>query len=327
MEEFRTITSPAARPEWLASLVDEGRAGLRGRYNHFLALSEAEQARLHDLQESVTHAEDSEQLVETMLAYQSWLNMLPASQQFELREMPADRRIDEVVGIQRREADNNWITLSSEEMRHLRLSLLQLRTRMLEGMSREERARFESSGVGGRWLMASRQDAGFREAWRAEAIAALSPEHREQFDSLAPDAQQKQLFHWVRQVAMRESRESLPGKRRRFDAISQAELERFFSEDIDAATRERLLAQPRDRMEQQLRNLYLRSEFPDLREFPRGRERPGPPRPPQPAPPQDGPRDGFGPPRWDEDRGGNGPPEERGLGRPPHRGRRPRPGE
>lgn len=321
--EFNTIASATKRSEWLADLEDEDRTALRGRYNHFQAVSEKEKSRLSELHEAVVSADDSAQLIETMLEYQSWLNTLPTSKQFELREMPVDKRVSEIVDVQRREAvENNWIELSAEEVRQLRRALLEMHKRLMERMSPQQRERFESAGTGGRWFALARQFPELFQQWRNSTLKILSTENRSQFESLTEAQQEKQLVRWLRDVKMREQRDLAPGKRHRFASVSQEELERFFAEELDATLRERLLAQPRDRMEQQLKYLYLGGELPNSGEIPPERDRLG--RPGwerfEPGPPRRGVPDGFGPPR----RGG--PPEDGpSFGRPPRRGEGPRP--
>ncbi|TWU30314.1 anti-sigma factor family protein [Bythopirellula polymerisocia] len=320
--EYHAIATPTDREQWLTELEVEERVALRSRYNHFLAVSSAEQSHLRDLHASITNDNDSEQLIETLLAYQAWLNTLPASQQFELREMPADERVREIVNVQRREAANNWIDLSAEEVQQLRRVLLELRKQFMDSMSSQQRDRFEAAGVGGRWIAMTRQFPELRGRWRTSAGEVLSADKLSEFEALTVDEQEKQLLHWMRDVTMRDPRERGPGKRPRFDQVSQEELERFFAEELDATTRERLLAQPRDRMEQQLKYLYLRGEWPNYGENFSERDRLGPPGRERlgPGPPRRGEPGGFGPPR----RGG--PPEDRpGFGRPPRREGGPRP--
>ncbi len=330
VHEFNEIATPSGRQEWLAGLEDEGRVALRGKYNRFLAVSQKEQSRLRDLHETVINAPDRDQLVETMLDYQSWLNTLPASQQFELRELPADKRVREIVNFQRREAAGDWIELSAEEVRQLRRALFETRQRLIAQMTPQQRERFENAGMGGRWIALTRQFPELRDQWRTVAIKSLSEEKRAQFAALDEVQQERQLARWMRDIAMREPRERIPGTRQRFNEVSQVELERFFAEELDATTREQLLAQPRDRMEQQLRSLYLRGEQP-WGDGTLDRDRFGPANlsPLEPldhirrgsGPPREGEREGFGPP------GRRGPPEDRpGFGRPlrTREGERPR---
>ncbi|QEG37620.1 anti-sigma factor family protein [Bythopirellula goksoeyrii] len=319
VQEFNEIASDTDRPQWLSSEEDEERTALRGRYNHFLAVSAKEQSRLRDLHKDVVMAEDRDQLVETLLAYQSWLNTLSASQQFELREMPLDKRVSEIVNIQLREGENNWIELSAEETRQLRLAFFEIRSRLINNMTSEERDQFNSAGVEERRYMVFRQIGPSRDEWRSKTVELLSPESKIQFEKLSLNQQQTQLRRWMRDLTERDKRERGPGKRRRFDGISQEELERYFAEELDAATRERLLAQPRERMEQQLKSLYLRGELPSDDDFRAARDRQGPPGRDRlgPGPPPRGDRDRRGPPRG----GRGGPPEDRpGFGHPPRQG-------
>ena len=104
------------------------------------------------------------------------------------------------------------------------------------------------------------------------------------------------------------------GDRRHQIQPSEKELEEFFVEEVDAATKEELLAMPRDRMQHQLRQMY-RGKLP-VREWDtfttegeRNRRRRGQPRGEerrQPEGPPPGSRDRRGPPRFRD--GSPGPP-------------------
>lgn len=132
---------------------------------------------------------------------------------------------------------------------------------------------------------------------------ALPEEKREQFDRLTPEEQWQHSMGWLRQARLRES------DRRRPDQVSEQELEEFFVEEVDAATKEELLAMPRDKMQHQLRQLYRGNlpmrgwgMFGDQGERERGRRGPPP-----------GMRERRGPHRFPE-----GPPRPPPGERPPN---------
>jgi hypothetical protein len=284
--EFQTIANNDQRRDWLAQLDDEDRAALRAKYNRFLAMSPAEQDRLRQLNAAVTSDSQVDQLRDTMLRYQAWLGALPASQQFELRELSNHDRVQRIASQLRRDAMNPWIQLSPEEARRLEHALADVREQLFRelpprpsGEARGEprtegrgegrgdgRSEGRGQGQGNRERNQNlaqqirRQFLEHHEEWLPQILAALSPEHREQFEQLAPGQQQRQIVRWIM-----ENRNRPDARRggRPFSEVSQQELERYFVEETDAATKERLLAQPRERMEQQLRRMYFQGEFPD----------------------------------------------------------------
>jgi hypothetical protein len=241
-----------------------------------------------------------------MLQYQVWLNTLPASEQFELREKPVDERVQQIVAQQRREANNPWIKLSPEEFRRLSNTMGQIREQLTRDMSIQNRD--ENRGPNNRARNQSfaqqvrRQFNDRRDEWFPEILSSLSDANRAKLEQLEPVQQQRQIVRWIMESRNRDEGRRV-GQRRPFDLISQQELERFFAEETDGPTKERLLAMPRDKMEQQLKRLYFRSALPEG-------DRPGDFRPgdrPMGPPPR-GDRGGYGPRRGGP---GFGPPRER----------------
>jgi hypothetical protein len=288
--QFQTIADSDKRRDWLNQLDDEDRAALRAKYNRFMAMSTAEQDRLRTLTETVASDPQANELRDTMLQYQAWLGAQPASQQFELRELDSRARVQRIATQLRREG----IGLSTEEFRRLEAVFASIREQLFSDMPPrpedqrrgggrgegppERRGEGRNQGPRQRYQdlagQLRRQFNEHRGEWLPQITEALSPEHREQFEQLAPGQQQRQIVLWIM-----ENRNRPDARRggRPFD-VSQQELERFFVEETNAATKERLLAQPRERMEQQLRRMYFQGEFGD-EAFERGDGPPGfPPR-------------------------------------------------
>jgi hypothetical protein len=331
--QFQTIADSDKRRDWLNQLDDEDRAALRAKYNRFMAMSTAEQDRLRTLTETVASDPQANELRDTMLQYQAWLGAQPASQQFELRELDNGERIQRIASQLRREAANPWIQLSPDEARRMERALADIREQFFRDMpprpegerpgegpperrgdgrgeGRPE-GRGEGRGQGNRQrspelaAQIRRQFNENRAEWVPQIVDTLSPEHREQFEQLIPVQQQRQIVRWIMENRNRpDARRGGP-----FQGVSQQELERFFVEETNAATKERLLAQPRERMEQQLRRMYFQGAFGD--DSPRGDGMRGD-GPPGFPPRGDGPP-GF-PPR------GEGPPDRRSGGRGRGRG-------
>ena len=338
VSDFKTISTFESRREWVEQLNEEDRAALRARYNRFLALSPEEQARLRDLHAVLTSAPNHDQLECSLLQYQAWLNALPASRQFELRDMPVEERVREIVTQQRREANNQWIELTPEEMRRLERVLESIRQRLFQAMAAQQRDNMNTPNDRDRSARLTQQQRQqevrqqvieHRDEWLPEILNVLSAKNRTKFEEYAPQQQQRQIIQWILQTRNRE--EGRRGEPPFFEQVSQQELERFFAEETSAETKQRLLALPRDRMEQHLKRLYFRGELPEgelpqggrpFGPLPRGGERGfGPPRgfgrPAGPGfgpPPED--RRDFGPPageRRDGDRPGPPPPPEEGF--------------
>jgi hypothetical protein len=309
--EFDQVSQRDRRRDWLAAIDDDQRAALRARYNRFVALSDKDQRRLHDLHESVAGAEDHAQLVDTLLHYQQWLGTLSASQQYELRELDPQLQVARIETSQRRVAEVRWIELTPEQYQLLRSTLRASWQQLLESLSPELRSRLEASGGFGGAMLLARRGPGQRERFRAAILEALPADKRAQFLALPPQDQQVQLQRWMRDIFQPAQRDRAPHQRR--EQVSQEELERFFSE-LDATLQERLLAQPREEFERSLRRLYLWGEvLPEGDPFGpldlKGRQHTGPR--PFGGPPRggSGPRNfepGFGPPPPEE----GGPPPQ-----------------
>ena len=311
VEEFRSLSDRDSRIAWLEQLEPEERTSLRARFNRFRSLPSDQQERMLQLHHDLVGRDDAEALILTLVQYQSWLNTLDAHQQFELREMPPSRRVRQVRQMVQREQGDQELLLSPEELRELVTAIEphveRARERVISRMSPRMREQLQ-------------QNTGFEKlaylAWvpRSEKIRimehllpviaeALPPEKRDRFEQLPFPAQVAQLTAWRRQAASLLGPVDGRNKRNRNSKeVSQQELEEFFDTGVDAATKERLLAMPRDKMEQHLRRLY----FGSLPRHEWGGQRRD--RPPRPGPP----------PRWDDRRGEHRPPPiHRGDRRPP----------
>jgi hypothetical protein len=290
LTEFHTVAETADRREWINALDDDERRTLLARYNQFTATLPLEQSRLRDLHAALV-APEGERLQRTMLQYREWLSALPASRQYELRDMPVDERVRTIATEVRRQANNLWIDLSPEESRKLDLVRRSIREQILRdwrpperGDGGERRGRGDRERGGPYFAQqVARQLQAHRDEWLPQILAALTDEHREKFNALEPRQQLLQLGRWIRNEG-----------RPRFAAVTQQELEEFFVNETSPADKERLLALPQAQMQQELRQRYMRNAFGE--DFV-----------PEPGP--------FGPPRG----GRAGPGPGRGFGRPSDR--------
>ena len=308
LQQFHWVASHESRVQWLESLEEDELVTLRAKFNRFRALSEQQQDRLRTLHQEIESAPDSNELQQTMLEYQQWLNGLPPSEQFELREKPEEavRRVVHMVEEQRR---NELFTLSREELlavkRAVQPRLEAMRAQALEAMSPHEREEFDSSfGRGRIWRIIGRIPPERRTEFSRAVQAALPPEKRARFEQLSPPERSQLMSGWLRQAVRADSPDRREGDRRHRRWIPEQELEEFFVEEVDAATKERLLALPRDKMQPQLRQMYEGVLSPRNSSEPEDidRER----------------RRGDGPPPWFQDRRDQQPPERGPPDRPPH---------
>jgi hypothetical protein len=300
LKEFHQVVAVEDRRAWLDELPSDERVTLRAKFNRFRSMPVEEQERLRTLHQQIQSQEDAHQLQRTMVEYQQWLDGLPSSVQFELRKLPLDERVQEVVSSVR-ELDRAFL-LTPEDLRKLHQA------------TRPHWAIMSAMAKGN----SSRQVPG-RNPEDFHKIAhtvreALPEDKRQRFDQLTPREQVQQISDWIRQAGgMRDSDRRL-GDRRRQIQPSEKELEEFFVEEVDAATKEELLAMPRDRMQHQLRQMY-RGKLPvrewdifgkqgDRNRRHRGQTRGEERRQPEGPPP--GSRDRRGPPRFRE--GSPGPP-------------------
>ncbi len=242
LEQFHLVAAADTREAWLDTLAVDERVTLRAKFNRFRSMSEEQQGRLRALHQQIESAPDAAELQQTMLEYQQWLNGLPPSEQFELRESPQQKRVREVVS--NVQAGGKSFDLTPEELQKL------VRVARPHWAEMRERTRGTSSR---QFPRRNLQD--IRELART-VREALPEEKREQFDELTPREQLQHFSGWMRQAGGLRETERRPGDRRYQIKPSEQELEKFFVEEVDAATKEELLAMPRDRMQHQLRQMY-----------------------------------------------------------------------
>ena len=259
-EQFRLVAAAEDREAWLESLAVDERVTLRAKFNRFGSMSEEQQGRLRALHQQIESAPDAIELQQTMLEYQQWLNGLPPSEQFELRERPLEERVWRVVRKVERESGDKSLELSPDELQKVyqavRPRLEELKEQALENLSQRERNEFgPASGRRDLWRILGRNPPEVLELNRA-IHAALPEEKREQFEQLTPQEQWQRFFAWMRRAERLKDTERRSGDRGRRARVSEQELEEFFVEEVEAATKEKLLAMPRDEMQQRLRRMY-----------------------------------------------------------------------
>ena len=307
VEQFQRVASADDRRQWLEQLAPEEKATLRAKYNRFRALSEDQQWRLRQLHEQIVSSPDAMQLQRTMLQYQQWLHGQPPSRQFELRELSASERARQVARMVEQSAHDQSLELTPQQLRALyraiRPQMEVMKEKVVDQMSPRERARFDTLDPRAKFRHVARKlmlesSHPNREVYHA-VLEALPAEQRKRIEQLPPRQRWSTLRSWLRQAVIQETLH-----RRPWD-VPQQELEAFFAEELSAAAKEELLAMPRERMQQQLKHLYLGGQPPRDR-APATDEPLGPPRRAVPPHAGDGRRRGppLHPPRRDhrEDR-------------------------
>lgn len=351
LKRFHVVAAPADREQWLVDLSDEDRANLRAKSNRYRNLSPEQQRRLHDLHDAITASPDAAALQKTMFVYQQWLGGLPPARQFELRDQPADQRVETVKQWATEMRDDALLTLTDDELKSLfqriREPLMALRGAQgrTDGRAPSRGGR-ERGGIFSQPLSMYRNQlndhfgpgALQQRAFYRTVVDALPPRTREPFEQLSRRDQVDRFLAWMWQYA------DLVGE------VSQEDLEQFFAEELDVDTRTELLKLPPGQMEEALRAQYRRQPGSGFARRgwwdggPGGRNRswpddprrgpgPGGPGPGGPGHGPDGrlhgprfggpgeefgpPPDGFGPPRGPRDF--DGPPDKppRDFGPPP----------
>ena len=326
-KRMATVADVSQRDAWLTSLSPDQRTNLRAKFNRFREMPPAEQQRLRQLHKEVSAADDAPQLKQAMLVYHAWLGGLPPARQFELREMPAQERLGAVRTLSREMRDDALFTLSEEELkqfvRRMRGPVEELMRTAAKDMLKPSGQRRPNRFAGpagpnlGRVLaMQFAAEVARPGKFQQGLFEALPARTHEAFQALPPREKVERFQTWMRQA------EAQRGE------ISQAELERFFAEDLDVESRAELLSLPPGEMQQALRRLYRRQPgqgfgAPWAWGWREGRGVRGPGGPGRPEwddrRPPDRDRPGRGRPGEEFGRGG-----ERGFGPPPPDGFGPR---
>lgn len=316
-------TAAASERERIGQMTPEQREQLFRKQQRFETLAPSEREQLRKFHRQLREQPDREQLQGVMDRYHAWLATLSPLERQKLEQLPTRERLsavealrrpqlneqrryrlppedrEKIVGFLRRRIDSgDWYESSWLEQWDKRKRLPDVLAQQLPGQEPPERPRSEGprgegprgdrprgegprgEGRGGEGPRRPRRpDDGFFKDMDA-LFQDLSPETRAQLEGLTPRQKMDVVRGWMWQ-GMRSM------------APSEAELERFFSEELTDERRERLLELPPEEMLHELRRLYVQKQRPQRGG---GEFRDGPPR-------NDGPRwrrgdglDGNGPP-------------------------------
>jgi len=297
-----------ARREAVEALTPDERERLRRNFERYQALDPAERERLRALASRIDTSPQREELRHAMLRYQDWLRRRTAAERAALAALPPEQRVQRIreqLAEQRHQPPQRLRREDAERLRN-----------WLGAYLREHEEELQAaSGPAPRWI--DRNDTRARQAWLAMSVfggrrgAPVPPgllpsddELQKLSGELSTNAQRELQGRTDRReklqlVAQWIGLDRRSGRRNQdrdaqMAAISQAELARFFEEDLDLDDQLRLVFLPKaEDFDRELRRLYVeeyivaRGDQPNWR--PGGNERPpGFDRPagPPPAPPE-----------------------------------------
>jgi len=301
LAEFQLVAAADHREDWLESLPEDEKITLRAKFNRFRDLSIQRQTELRELHQQIESNGNREPLLRTMFRYEKWLSGLPPSRQFELREQSSEKSSADharhVAPRMKQDASEQIFQLSPQELKKIfaavRPHFQKASKKKLLRMSPQERKEFPS------WTDQRRlrelflglgESPEHMEQLNELVVESLPAKIRDEFQQLEPGQKGRLVMSWLRQARAQAIDGRRPGKGQR--EVSEQTLQDFFVEELEPADQERLLALPRDEMQQQLKRLYYgkmprphRRRPPEWngRRPPRGPGRGGPRRRPPPV--------------------------------------------
>jgi len=270
--EFQRVSATGKRAAWLESLSPNEQVTLRAKRNRFRDLSAQQQAQLRELHQEIETADQREPLLRTMFRYQQWLNELSPSEQYEVRnhEISATDRARRVAREMKRAASEQKFKLTSAQLEKL---LSHVRPYLMR-VVRQKRKAFEKNlsqrpSRDQRYFRTlSKQEQALRvflftmlhspeqmQKFNDIIVEALPAEIRPAFQRLPPESKGPLVVSWLKQARLQSIHGRHLGKDGRPRKISEQELADYFVERLDPAEKERLLALPREKMQQQLKRM------------------------------------------------------------------------
>ncbi len=289
------------RRERVRQMSSRDQAELLRKKERFDRLSPAEQQRMRQLHDELSHDPRAPQLLNTLASYSAWLQTLTAAERAELLSMEPQARVDQIRQWQQEQRRDEagrlgipqvtipvedaklvmeWIETYLQRSRpHFERRTPQLAERLQQTTDRKRQ----------HFMLVYTLMQTFNEPdaippidpAEMQALAEkLSEAHRKQLLAAATAKEQLELIlRWCRAAFLRQ-----------FEP-TRDELEKHYRESLTAEDREWLDAMPRQRFQQTLRSLYFRDRQPPPdwnRRFPGGRSR-GPGGGPGPGPGGPGP--------------------------------------
>ena len=315
---FEQVSTEDGREDWLELLPDDEKIVLRAKLNRFRDLSHQKQTEMRQLHQQIVAANDREQLLTTMFRYQQWLSGLSQSQQYEYRELAASgsairvaREIEQAVNQQQFELTQKQLRRFFRQVRpHVQKIVEQNKealdkelAKMPKRDQRFFRARSKPEQVMWAFQYAMRHSQGhvkIMKEFNEVVVGALPEEMRESYQQLPFWEKADLMRSWLWQARSSTAGDRHTGTKWHPGEITEQEFSDFFVEELEPAEKERLLALPRDKMQQQLERMMLGKMRKGDRRGPPGWDGPPPPhRGPRGGPGFDGPRPRRPPPGFE----------------------------
>lgn len=313
----------------IAALDDAGRAELAADWDRFQKLSGDEQKRLRNLHATIETDADPETLRTALTDYEKWKSGLTPQQSASLVGLSPSERIDRLRALGEEQSTIAARALSPADvktvMAWLEGEVDKFQDRLIAAVPQPARTRLESLGRRERNITLILAALNLRGAGAGhvgprfenlplqslvELREQLSPEAKKAWDSTRTIEERKLLLaEWIRQAAIQTygMRDGMTIGQR----IGNIELQKFFENELTDAERDRLVALPREEMNMQLKQEYVRR---------RGMKEPQPGGPlngfrPQPGKSMlPGEKRPYAPPNPGGDRRFDGPPKPRPKG-------------
>lgn len=253
----------------------DDRARMRSECDRFFRQDPAQQAWLREFHAELNSDPSAAELQATLRRYHHWLLALPAGRENDLRTLAPDKRLDRIRFIlshQLAPADQKvvaqWIVTT------------------VKRLPESDRRRVMLRLSGGGWPLAVEPGKWPTPQDLQELTGSLSPEAERQLTRAATAQQKYELLSaWVRQSLASQAFDFAGGRL----AVSDAELWRFYREELSDGERAELQAHP-DEFFTRLRRMYYLRRYLPLPGPPGGQRpfRPGGERGGMPGAPRDG---------------------------------------
>lgn len=274
------------RRERVRQMSARDQAELLRKHERFDRLSPAEQQRMRDLHEELSHDPRAPQLLQTLASYSAWLQTLTAAERAELLGMDPQARVDHIRQLQQEQRRDEarrlgipqvtipvedakivleWIEAYLQRSRpHFEQRVPQLAERLQQTTDRKRQHLMLSFALA-QSLNDPEAIPPIEIGEMATLAERLTETHRKQLlAATTPKDQIELILKWCRAAFLRQ-----------FEPTGD-ELEKFYRESLTAEDREWLDAMPRQRFQQTLRSLYFRDRQPPPdwnRRFPGNRGR------------------------------------------------------
>lgn len=266
----------------VASMTPDEKEQLWRKFERFRALPPAEQARLRALNAQLERDAEGAVLRQVLESYQRWLEQLSSAERAELMNLEPEDRLKRIAQLRAEDARRLSQPDAQAFARWFEALLVRQHPELADRLAPQQHEADRRAQVrriielhhvrsGARRQLAPAGAGGLAKApWSADDLVelreALSQKAQKLLDRAAGPAERRKLINgWLRQIYWRDAAAfSLQFSPR----VSEERLRQFFSEELDASQRARLLSLPLDQMQRQLRRLYWQRHPPAWRQAP-----------------------------------------------------------